>query len=137
MLLLYSLLHFISLASLLEKNPNQSLKKLGLCNAYLPVSNMHIRVHHRKPLTQGSSNYGPWARYGPPGSSIRPRYLQTPPPPPRGGWGETKQPQMTACHCIRAPAPWLKSLRTPALPKERKKIVLKKANIFGAVLVSN
>ena len=32
-------------------------------------------------------------------------------PPPPGGWGGTKQPQMAACHCIRVPAPWLKSLR--------------------------
>ena len=40
----------------------------------------------------------------------------TEPHHPAGGWGgETKQPQMTACHFICAPAPWLKSLRSPAL----------------------
>ena len=48
----------------------------------------------------------------PQGPQSGPRYLQNPPrPPPPGVGGETKQPQMTACHFIRAPAPCLKSLR--------------------------
>ena len=53
------------------------------------------------------------------GMDMAPRVLNPAPgiygTPLPGVGGGTKQPQMTSCHFIRVLAPWLKSLRTPAL----------------------
>ena len=56
----------------------------------------------------------------PQGPQSGPWYLQT--PPPGVGGGETKQPQMTACHCIHA-GPLVKKCEDPRVLQETEIIV--------------